>query len=139
MIPTRGERNFNPGNLDRVASQHWQGQDPDQSGDPRFVVFTEPVWGVRALAKTLLTYYRKYSRNTVRRIINRWAPSGENNTPAYVTHVAALLKVQPDDVIDVENVETLTVLTKAIIAHENGRISYDDALIADAVGRALGG
>ena len=137
MKPTRGERNNNPGNLDRVPGLIWQGASRDQSEDPRFVVFDEPVMGIRALARTLLTYYRKYQRDTVRKIINRWAPPSENATNAYVEHIAALLKVGPDDPISPEVPRTLQVLTKAIITHENGRCVYEDALIEEAVNRAL--
>lgn len=137
MRPTRGERNNNPGNIDRVTGQVWQGQSADQSGDPRFVVFDEPVMGIRALAKTLLTYYRKHNRDTVRKIINRWAPPVENDTGAYVNHVAELLHVGPDDSISPEIPRTLEVLAKAIIQHENGRCVYGDDLIADGVSRAL--
>jgi hypothetical protein len=134
--PTRGERNANPGNLDRNATK-WQGMSPDQSGDPRFVVFTDPVWGIRALAKTLLTYYRKHGLDTPRRIIDRWAPPTENDTAAYVVHVAKLLGVGPDDRIRVPDPQTLRTLTKAIIVHENGGCIYDDATITNGIERAL--
>lgn len=134
---TRGERNGNPGNLERVPGVHWVGQSADQSADPRFVVFDDALMGIRALAKTLLTYYRKHQRDTVRKIINRWAPNNENDTEAYVSHVASLLSVQPDDAISPEVPHTLQVLVKAIITHENGRCVYDDAVIADGVARAL--
>jgi hypothetical protein len=137
MKSSRGERNRNPGNLDRVPGQHWLGMSQDQSGDPRFVVFDEPKWGIRALAKTLLTYYRKHGRNTARKIINRWAPSTENDTSAYVLHVAKLLQLGPDEVFAVDSAPMLQILTKAIIQHENGRVIYPDEEIAKAVEMAL--
>lgn len=133
---TRGERNNNPGNVDRVIGTHWQGASADQS-DPRFVVFDEPVMGIRALAKTLLTYYRKHNRDTVRKIINRWAPLNENDTEAYVNHVASLLRVGPDDPISPEVPKTLLVLTTAIIKHENGKVIYSQGTLEEAVNRAL--
>jgi hypothetical protein len=134
---TRGERNKNPGNLDRIPGQHWQGMSLDQSGDPRFVVFDTPLWGIRALARTLLTYYRKHDRDTPRKIINRWAPPNENDTNAYVNNVAKLLQLGPDEVFAVDSEPMLTILAKAIIQHENGRCIYDDTTIADAVRKAL--
>ena len=137
MKQTRGERNHNPGNLDRVPGQHWQGMNVDQDGDPRFVVFDSPVWGIRALAKTLLTYYRKHDRDTVRKIVNRWAPPNENNTESYVVHVAELLNIGTDQAFAVDDERMLTILTKAIIQHENGRVIYDDTTIGEGVRKAL--
>ena len=133
---TRGERLNNPGNIDRNAIK-WQGMCADQSSDPRFVVFNTPEDGIRALAKVLLSYYRKHGLNTVRGIINRWAPSTENDTSAYIYHVAELLTVSPDAQINPERPEVLEVLVTAIIRHENGRNVYDDDVIVKAVDSAL--
>ena len=136
MTPTRGERNNNPGNIDRNQIK-WQGMAEDQSSDARFVVFGTPEDGIRALAKVLLSYRRKLGLRTVRQIINRWAPPVENDSGAYIRHVADSVGVDADDPIDVEDAGVLEPLVRAIIAHENGRIVYDDAIIVAAVDRAL--
>lgn len=139
---TRGERNNNPSNIDRNATK-WKGMSPDWSGDKRFVVFTSPVWGIRACAKTLLTYSRVYPQDTpqdidtVREIINRWAPPGENDTGAYVSAVAKEVGVDANEEIDVTDEAVMQKLVKAIIRHENGRCIYSDDEIADGVARAL--
>ena len=135
MAQTRGEKNCNPGNIERNATL-WQGMAADQSADSRFIVFINPGWGIRALAKILLTY-NKQGLNTVRKIIDKWAPPVENDTGAYVNHVAEMVGVDEDTVIQVRDPETLELLTKGIIAHENGRIIYDDALIVSAIDMAL--
>jgi hypothetical protein len=135
MIETRGERNHNPGNVERNATA-WQGVSGLQS-DSRFVVFADPHFGIRALAKVLLTYYRKHNLNTVRGIIDRWAPPSENNSGAYVNHVAAFLAVGIDAPLDLEDENCLEALIRAIIVHENGRCVYDDATIIKAVDSAL--
>lgn len=132
---TRGEVNRNPGNIERNAIK-WEGMAAEQS-DPRFVCFTDPVYGIRALAKVLLTYYKKYGLNTVRGIINKWAPPAENNSDAYIAHVAEELSVGPDDPISVTNSLTLESLVVAIIKHENGRCVYQDATIVKAIDKAL--
>jgi hypothetical protein len=132
---TRGERNKNPGNIDRNATK-WQGMAPDQS-DPRFVVFTDPVWGIRAIAKVLLTYYTRHNLKSVRAIINRWAPPVENDTGAYIKNVASRLGVDPSDDIDLNDPAVMDVLVRAIIQHENGGVIYDDATIASGIERAL--
>ena len=137
MIETRGERNFNPGNIDRNSNTLWQGMAQNQSGDGRFVVFSDAHFGIRALAKVLLSYYRKHGLNTVHKIIDRWAPPSENNTGAYVNHVASVLGVGIDAPIDVTDPSTLEILTRAIIEHENGRCIYSDADLIKAVDSAL--
>lgn len=123
----RGIRNFNPGNIDRVSGVRWQGQATDQSPDPRFVVFTDPRWGVRAIARVLITYQDKRraqdgSRiDSVREFIDRWAPAVENDTAAYIKAVASALGIGPDDeTVDVYDFNTMRTLTLAIIRHENG-------------------
>lgn len=136
MKPTRGERNNNPGNIDRHTGTLWRGM-ADMQTDSRFVVFEGPEYGIRALAKVLLNYKRKHGLGTVREIVARWAPASENDTDAYANHVAAVLDVGPDDPIDVEDLGTLCKLTTAIIAHENGRVEYSPNLIAAAVQDAM--
>lgn len=123
----RGIRNYNPGNIDRLPGVRWQGQAADQSGDPRFVVFNGPRWGIRAIARVLITYQDKRrakdgSRiDSVREFIERWAPASENDTGAYAKAVASALGIGPDDErVDVYHYETMRTLVLAIIRHENG-------------------
>lgn len=127
VVP-RGIRNNNPGNLERTGIA-WKGMSPQQ-GDPRFIVFSEPKWGVRALARVLKTYEGR-GLDTVRAIVNRWAPPTENNTSAYVAAVARALGVSPDARIDVT--ARLPELAGAIIRHENGVNPYSAADVAEWV------
>lgn len=136
---TRGERNNNPGNIVR-NSIVWQGMDPDQSGDRRFVVFQTPEYGIRALG-TVLRNYSKHAGtpgignekiDTVQEIISRWAPTFENNTAAYVQSVANKLGVTPTEPINVYDPRTLRALVDAIIQHENGRNIYAGSGVVDA-------
>lgn len=133
---TRGERNNNPGNIERDATR-WQGMSRDQSGDARFVVFKTPEDGIRALAKVILSYCNQHGLNTVRGIINRWAPPVENDTGAYVKHVAERLSVGPDAMIDPTKPEVMEMLVSAIISHENGRVAYSDDVLVRGVDRAI--
>lgn len=114
----RGIRNHNPGNI-RLTKIKWNGQKQEQF-DPAFVEFEEAVYGLRALMKVLLTYYRKYGLDTVQSIINRWAPPHENATDHYAAHVAHRLKVKRTECLDIENHDILINLAKAIVIHENG-------------------
>ncbi|NYT80896.1 structural protein [Alcaligenaceae bacterium] len=121
----RGIRNHNPGNIERTGTR-WQGMALQQT-DSRFIVFKSPEWGIRAIARTLITYQDKRrardgSRiDSVLEIIERWAPPHENNTKAYARAVASALGIGPDDeTVDVYRYATMATLTQAIIRHENG-------------------
>lgn len=135
LTPTRGERCRNPGNLDRTRDQ-WIGQSATQT-DSRFVQFDSAHDGIRALARVLLNYFRKYRLQTVHAIVSRYAPMTENDTQAYVNFVAAALQTLPHAVIDVADPNVLHPLVRAIIRFENGRCVYDDDLIHEAIMAAL--
>ena len=140
MTQTRGEKNNNPGNVERTATV-WQGMAQQQT-DPRFIVFTNPHFGIRALARILSNYYREDGLNTVAGIIARWAPPKkdnvqENDTVAYINHVCAVCGVGEDAILKVDDPDCLEMLARAIILHENGRCIYDDATIVGAVDSAL--
>ena len=127
----RGIRNNNPGNIVRTG-ETWRGMSADQSADSRFVVFDDPVWGLRALARVL----RKYNAaglNTVQAIINRWAPPVENDTGAYVRSVAARLGVSPTQPLVLTD-EIMAGLMSAITEHENGQNPYSPETFVQAIG-----
>ena len=128
-LQPKGIRRNNPGNLEWGSP--WQGL--AAKGDypeDRFAAFVDPAYGIRAIAVTLITYQDKrkakdVSRiDSVREVIERWAPSSDNNdVPAYAKSVAALLDgVGPnDEVLDMHNPVHLRALVEGIIRHENGR------------------
>lgn len=128
-LQPKGIRRNNPGNLEWGSP--WQGL--AAKGDypeDRFAAFVDPAYGIRAIAVTLITYQDKrkakdVSRiDSVREVIERWAPSSDNNdVPAYSKSVAALLDgVGPnDEVLDMHNPVHLRALVEGIIRHENGR------------------
>ncbi len=140
LLLPRGIRNCNPGNLDRNAI-HWQGMSTLQD-DPRFIRFETPEFGLRALMKLLITYEEKYSCNTIRKIISRFAPPTENDTGAYINAVAIMANVDYDVPIDVK--KYLVPLAQSIVFHENGagfvnypRYWYTNDVYAAAASAAL--
>jgi len=134
MTP-RGLRNFNPGNI-RKGTTDWQGMDP-AGNDPAFITFKDPVYGIRAMAKILLNYEAKYGLKTIRQIISRWAPPDENDTEAYIEHVAKDCGVGPDDRISLkESPALLSLLVEAIIEHENGEQPYTIGQITKGINLA---
>lgn len=124
---SRGIRNNNPGNIDYNKANDWKGQLPfDQALEKRFCRFQSAEYGIRALMSLLGTYQRKYKLKTVDALINRWAPTNENNTSAYVNGVAKELGVSPMDEVSVSDKKTAIALAKAIVRHENGTQPYSD-------------
>ena len=116
----RGIRNHNPGNIE--YGDPWQGLKPiNERKDPRFAEFVTPAYGIRALARTLITYQDKHQIRTIRGAIRRWAPPVENDTGAYVNAVAAAVGVSPDATVNFHDHSMLRPLVEAIIRHENGR------------------
>lgn len=139
-MSTRGVRNFNPGNI-KDNDVPWKGlADPaDRTGEQKdertFCVFRGPWWGVRAIAVILRNYSRRHGLDTVAEIVNRWAPPSDSNpTSRYFRFVAGRLAVRSDEVIDVEDYETMKKLVRAIVYFENGLDPYEgsDAWIYDA-------
>ena len=124
MTP-RGIRNNNPGNIDMNPANQWQGL-IDNPEEPRFCTFKDPTWGIRALAVTLTTYFDKRkaedgsSLDTIEKLIGRWAPPSENDTPAYISSVAKAVGVTPNMVIDMHDYTILRPFVEAVVRHENG-------------------
>jgi hypothetical protein len=138
----RGIRNNNPGNIDFSKANDWLGQLPfDPAIESRFARFDTPQHGIRALAKTLLSYQRKHGLKTVRAMIGRWAPCSENDTSAYARAVEARLQAEqgilPGADIDLQTRAVLVCLVQAIILHENGTNPYSRAVIEEGVAKAF--
>ncbi|RQW61036.1 structural protein [Vibrio viridaestus] len=126
----RGIRNNNPGNI-RKASFSWVGEvSQDNAG---YVIFDTAAHGIRAMYRVLLTYRNKYGLNTVKGIINRWAPTSENDTQSYINHVASVLGVSVDTPLVLAQ---YPALIKVIIKHENGIQPYSDKVISDGIASA---
>lgn len=131
----RGIRNNSPGNIDRTNPRTpWQGAVlAEDLTDPRFEQFTHPKWGIRAICRVLVTYQDRHGLNSVREIIDRWAPPVENNTEAYIQAVSRKLGVGADDAISVHDYATMRELVLAIIRHENGVQPYSGAVIDEGL------
>ncbi len=105
--------------------------------DPRFVSFTEPVFGLRAIGKILISYQRLHGCDTIAKLISRWAPPGENNTAAYIAAVSREMGINANQIVDLTNPVLLAKLITAIVRHENGENIYASDLIARAATMAL--
>lgn len=129
---TRGLRNNNPGNIRKTADK-WKGLSAKQTDD-EFFQFDSSVWGIRAMAKLLQNYQKRYGLDSVEQIIARWAPNNENDTESYISSVSKNMGVTRAQRLDLQNVDTLSRLVKAVIRHENGINPYSDETVIDAIG-----
>ena len=122
----RGYRNKNPGNIEWGSP--WQGLIPrSQATDNRFAQFSDAAYGIRAIAVTLTTYFDKRKAkdgskiDTVREVIERWAPPIENHTDIYARGVAKLLNIDPDDEsLNLHDYKTMRTFVEGVIRHELG-------------------
>lgn len=114
----RGLRNNNPGNI-RNSSTVWQGE-VTPSTDRSFKQFRSMAYGYRAMMKLLQNYSRLNGCHTLRTMISRWAPPSENDTRSYISTVAKLTGIDPDDRVDVDDRNTLCSLAAGMSQVENG-------------------
>ena len=150
-----GVRLNNPGNLEWGSP--WQGLVPREQSryynkgteqQQRFCEFIEPAFGIRAIAVTLMTYHDKRKANdgskidTIREVIERWAPAFENDVRAYANNVQKVMCQEEgvcaavDEVLDFRDYHTMRGLVVGIIAHENAGYKYPDAVVDEGLRRA---
>lgn len=146
---TLGVRLNNPGNLEWGSP--WEGLVPREQSryyktgtgpQQRFCEFKDAASGIRAIARTLITYFDKRKAqdgspiDTVAEVVARWAPSFENSTSAYANHVAKLMSVDPDQILDIKSYDVMYGLVTGIIAHENAGYAYPAEVVEEGLRRA---
>ena len=121
-IQAAGIRLNNPGHIEK--GDPWQGLAEEQLHS-RFATFESPVWGLRAIARTLITYNDKYGIRTASGLTNRWAPPEDNNpTSEYAKFLANKLKRGVNEAYDVYDPDTLRTLMEGIVRFETGQQPY---------------
>lgn len=120
---TRAERNNNPGNLNYAGQT---GAVLEEGSNARFAKFGSTAEGVSALAKQIQRYGER-GLDTVSKIINKYAPSSENDTKAYIEALSKRLGVSGDQKLDLNDSSTLTGLIKGIARHEAGSDYLSDS------------
>lgn len=114
MKQSLGIRNNNPLNIRYSKNIHWKGQNGVKKG---FCTFESMKYGYRAALLLLCNYYNK-GYDTIRKIINRWAPASENNTSAYIKYVSFACSVEPD--VRISDFYTLTQIALVMSIYECG-------------------
>lgn len=109
-------KNNNPGNLEK-SGINWDGE---INGKGRFVSFDTPLSGARASARNLHTYIHKHKLDTIAEIIDRWAPSNENDTALYIKQVSEWTGIPAKASIAGDSAKQAKVL-QAIFRKETGK------------------
>lgn len=120
---TRGIRNNNAGNIRWDNKTKWLGQ--IGADDKGFIIFSEPVYGIRAMVRVLRSYQNR-GIVTLEKIISTWAPPIENNTESYIKSVEQRTGFKRGDVMFQQHYPKLI---DAIIYHENGSQPYAMSII----------
>ena len=95
---SRGERNNNPGNLEYGSYTKAAGA---TGSDGRFAIFPSMSHGVKAQENLLVKNYINKGRNTVTKVLEKYAPRSDNqgSFDNYVAYVAKRLNINPNDTI----------------------------------------
>lgn len=124
--PARGVRNHNPLNIRK--GNNWQGEDPNGS-DSQFETFINDAYGFRAAFRIIHNGFKANPpRNTIRKIITRWAPPNENDTENYINVVSTRAKINPDTKLAYNDITRMVDMVKAMAYVETGH-DYDERVI----------
>lgn len=85
----------------------------------RLASYKTPEEGLAALDSNLQSYGKR-GISTLRGVVQTWAPPNENDTAAYIAHMAKATGLDPDQKIDLSNPYVRHQLSAGIVQHENG-------------------
>lgn len=125
---SRGLRNCNPGNI-RRSKVHYLGEvRPSQDSD--FKQFESMAYGYRAMFVLLDSYRRRYALNTLRQMLNRYAPPSENFTEGYIRFVSQKTGILPDEELNTRSERDMVPIISAMSEIENG-VSADCSMVLE--------
>lgn len=124
----RGIRNNNPLNI--KIGNTWLGE-VEHPTETTFEQFVNMKYGLRAAFIILRRYIRRYGKNTIRQIVQTWAPETENQVNAYVANVCKFTGLAEDAKIDYFDKDTMCRLVGAMARVECGQ-SVSEKDIMDA-------
>lgn len=126
----------NPGNIRKSAAYAWQGEIPGtQPGG--YVNFDTLVNGYRAQIKLLNNYIVK-GTDSIKKIINKWAPPSDNNpTDDYIKFVSNKTGIDSNLKLAANDFTTLSKIALAMSFFEHG-IRDADQTMTEAITKAKG-
>lgn len=99
--------------------------------DKCFVQFVSRKYGYRAAFVLLHNYIRK-GKDTIGKIVAKWAPSSDgNNTQAYINYVSSTTGIDASHALRWEDKDALVDIVRSM-AHMESGIIEDASLIAEA-------
>jgi hypothetical protein len=120
--------NNNPLNI-RVGTADYDGKIP--GGNKGFETFKSIEYGYRAAFVLLSTYYTKHNRDTIQKILYRWAPPADkNDTAQYVTNVAAWTGIPYNEPLTLSDGYKYIKIVAAMSYQENGQAADFNNVIA---------
>lgn len=129
----RGIRNNNPGNVKYTGIQ-WNGI---TGSDGAFCVFSDPIYGIRAMARCIYNLQGNASSTTIKDMINAYAPLSENDTNSYIKTVCSKTGFSPNEQINLKDHDTLFKIIAAMISVECGYNPYTEDQIRKGVNLSL--
>ncbi len=125
-MASRGIRNNNPLNI-RRSRDKWKGMRKVQT-DKAFVQFTRRVYGYRA-AFVLLKNYIAKGKDTIGKIIAKWAPSSDgNNTQSYIRYVSSTTGIDASHALGWEDRDDLVEIVRSMAHMESGIIESKELI-----------
>ena len=115
---SRGIRNCNPGNI-RHSKVCYDGE-VVPSRDDEFKEFESMSYGYRAMFVLLDSYRRRYGLDTIRQMLNRYAPATENFTESYIRYVVRRTGIRADEALDTLSARDMIPIVAAMSEIENG-------------------
>lgn len=116
----RGVRNNNPGNIKYNAANAWEGQ-TGQDADG-FAIFSDQVYGLRAMFMILQSYAGEISPFTIANIAARWTSGDPSTSQAnWIATTSAISGFDQNATLDPSNDGAMLSLVNGIIAAENGQ------------------
>ena len=125
---SRGLRNCNPGNIRRSRVRYKGEVLP--SHDKEFKQFCSMAYGYRAMFVLLDSYRRRYALNTLRQMLNRYAPPSENFTEGYIRFVSQKTGILPDEELNTRSERDMVPIISAMSEIENG-VSADRSMVLE--------
>lgn len=129
MANARGIVNKNPGNLVKTKKL-WPGEiSLEKNTDRSFKQFTSMDFGLQALMRNLLSYFRS-GNNTINKILDKWDPEPDDNTE-YKKSVSKSTGYGVSETL-LPEASVLIRLTRAIVDFENGSNNITNSQISQA-------
>ena len=124
MLP-RGIRNNNPLNIRLNPDNRWQGKvQPKHNSDGAFEQFQDPVMGLRGGGGAVDRAFDRRHLDTVRKLVEVWAPPNENDTEACARCVAKASGFGIDEPLDLHDYACLRPEDRVIRAYREHQSHY---------------